>query len=50
MPKLNLFYPDFESPLTDLIFDLDYLRKKTLTGTTIPQIFFQLKSIFSAIH
>lgn len=49
-PKLDLFYPDFASPLTDLIIELDYLRKKRLGGSTIPQIFFQLKSIFHTLE
>ena len=48
--KLELFYPDFASPLTDLIIELDYLRKKRLGGSTIPQIFFQLKSIFHTLE
>lgn len=49
-PKLNLLYPDFASPLTDLIIDLDFLRKKKLVGSTIPQIFFQLKGIFHTLE
>lgn len=28
--SLQLIYPDFTSPLTDLIIELDYLRKKLL--------------------
>jgi Fic family protein len=48
--KLELFSPDFSSPLTDLIIELDYLRKKKLGGSTIPQIFFQLKSIFHTLE
>ena len=48
--KLELFFPDFSSPLTDLIIELDYLRKKRLGGSTIPQIFFQLKSIFHTLE
>jgi Fic family protein len=38
--------PDFDAPLTDLIIELDYLRKKKLDGFTPPQIFHQLKTIF----
>ncbi|MBP9771277.1 Fic family protein [Candidatus Gracilibacteria bacterium] len=47
---LELLNPDFGSELTDLIIDLDYLRKKTLGGTTKPKIFFQLKSIFHILE
>src|SRR3972149_5961210 len=44
--KLTIIEPDFDSPLTDLIISLDYLRKKQLGGSTHPGIFFQLKEIF----
>lgn len=47
---LKVFDPDFGSNLTDLIIDLDYLRKKSLGGTTHPQIFFQLKHIFHMLE
>lgn len=46
----RLVEPSFGSSLTDLIIDLDYLRKKKLGGTTIPQIFFQLKSLFHTLE
>jgi len=45
---LNLITPDFNSSITDLIIELDYLRKKKLGGTTHPKVFFQLKSIFKS--
>jgi Fic family protein len=45
-PDLQLIEPEFTSTLTDLIIELDYLRKKNLGGTTHPKIFFQLKNIF----
>ena len=32
--NIELFTPDFRSNLTDLIIELDYLRKKRLKGTT----------------
>ena len=38
---LHLVEPAFGSRLTDLIIELDYLRKKPLGGTTHPAIFFQ---------
>jgi Fic family protein len=47
---LKIVEPSFGSHLTDLIIDLDYLRKKTLQGTTHPNIFFQLKSIFHTLE
>lgn len=43
---LKLIEPDFGSSLTDLIIELDYLRKKQLGGSTHPKVFFQLKNIF----
>jgi Fic family protein len=47
---LQLIVPDFRSPLTDLIIELDYLRRKQLFGSTIPAIFFQLKHIFHTLE
>ncbi len=47
---LRLIDPDFNSDLTDLIIELDFLRKKKLTGTTHPGIFFQLKRLFHTLE
>lgn len=47
---LKIIEPTFGSHLTDLIIELDYLRKKTLSGTTHPYIFFQLKNIFHTLE
>src|SRR3989338_2582933 len=47
---LMLLKPDYESALTDLIIELDYLRKKPLYGTTPESVFFQLKSIFHTLE
>jgi len=47
---LQLVEPSFDSPLTDLIIELDYLRKKSLEGSTHPQVFFQLKHIFHTLE
>ena len=47
---LKLINPPFESKLADLIIELDYLRKKQLTGTTNPSTFFQLKKIFHTLE
>lgn len=48
--KINSLLPRFFIPLTDLIIELDYLRKKKLGGSTIPHIFFQLKRIFHTLE
>ena len=47
---LQLVVPDFKSSLTTLIIELDYLRKKQLSGSTIPGVFFQLKQIFHTLE
>lgn len=47
---LRLPEPEYKSRLTDLIIELDYLRKKPLNGTTPPGIFFQLKDIFHTLE
>lgn len=47
---LELVYPSFSSPLTDLIIELDYLRRKQLSGSTRPETFFQLKQIFHILE
>ena len=47
---LKLIEPDFGSSLTDLIIELDYLRKKELGGSTHPKVFFQLKNIFHKLE
>lgn len=48
--ELKIFDPDFGSNLTDLIINLDYLRRQLLRGTTHPGIFFQLKHIFHMLE
>lgn len=47
---LKLIEPSFGSKLTDLVIELDYLRKKSLGGTTHPKVFFQLKQIFHTLE
>lgn len=47
---LKLVEPSFDSTLTDLIIELDHLRRKSLTGTTRPKVFFQLKHIFHLLE
>ncbi|UAM97950.1 Fic family protein [Polaribacter litorisediminis] len=48
--QLKLVEPSFGSSLTDLIIELDYLRKKPLGGSTHPRVFFQLKHIFHTLE
>jgi Fic family protein len=47
---VQLVEPSFDSPLIDLIIELDYLRKKPLEGSTHPHVFFQLKHIFHTLE
>lgn len=47
---LKLYEPSFGATLTDLIIELDYLRKKPLSGSTHPGVFFQLKHIFHTLE
>jgi Fic family protein len=47
---LKLIEPSFGSNLTDLIIELEHLRKKTLGGSTNPQVFFQLKHLFHTLE
>lgn len=48
--ELKLVEPQFSSSLTDLIIELDYLRKRNLGGTTHPKVFFQIKHIFHTLE
>lgn len=55
MPKfvhhdLDLLNPAFDSPLVDVLNELEYLRRLQLGGDTPPPIFFQLKSIFHMLE
>lgn len=43
--ELRLVDPPFNSPLTDLVIELDYLRKKSI-GDTPSEIFMQIKDVF----
>ena len=47
---LKLIKPSFDSRLTDLIIELEHLRKKQVGGSTHPQVFFQLKHIFHTLE
>lgn len=48
--ELKLIQPAFDSRLTDLVIELDYLRKKELGGTTPALVFSQLKDIFHMLE
>ena len=45
-PTLKIVAPPYDSPLTDLILELEHLRRKELRGTTPPALFGQLKRLF----
>lgn len=47
---IQLVSPSFDSKLTSLIIDLNFLRKKEMRGTTPAPIFFQLKSLFHTLE
>lgn len=55
MPQFNHFdlalpNPSFDSPLVDVLTELEHLRRLELGGTTPAPIFFQLKSIFHMLE
>jgi len=43
---LELLNPSFDSPLVDVLTELEHLRRLQLRGTTPAPVFFQLKNIF----
>lgn len=47
---LALLNPSFDSPLVDVLTELEHLRRLQLRGTTPAQIFFQLKNIFHMLE
>lgn len=47
---LRIVSPKFESEITDLIIDLDYLRKTIPGGSTPRFLFFQIKEIFHMLE
>lgn len=48
--ELTMVEPSFGSSLTSLIFELEHLRRKVLSGSTKPDIFFQLKRVFHILE
>jgi len=47
---LRLLSPKFESPLLDVINDLEYLRRHGVMGTTPSAVFIQLKNVFHILE
>jgi len=48
--NLTLLNPSFDSPLVDVLTELEHLRRLQLQGTTPAQVFFQLKHIFHMLE
>jgi hypothetical protein len=48
--NLTLLNPSFDSPLVDVLTELEHLRRLQLQGTTPAQVFYQLKSIFHMLE
>ena len=47
---LALLNPAFDSPLVDVLTELEHLRRLTLTGTTPVPMFYQLKRVFHMLE
>lgn len=47
---LSLLNPSFDSPLVDVLTELEHLRRLQLGGTTPAHVFFQLKAIFHKLE
>lgn len=47
---LRLLNPAFDSPLVDVVTELEYLRRLRLEGSTPAPVFFQLKHIFHMLE
>lgn len=47
---LTLLNPSFDSPLVDVLTELEHLRRLRLQGTTPSSVFFQLKYIFHLLE
>jgi Fic family protein len=48
--ELSLLNPAFDSPLVDVLTELEHLRRLQLAGTTPAPIFFQLKHVFHMLE
>ena len=47
---LSLLNPTFDSPLVDVVNELEHLRRLRLEGSTPAPVFFQLKHIFHMLE
>ena len=47
---LKIVSPNFDATLVETLMELNHLRKLELGGTTVPEIFFQLKNIFHMLE
>jgi hypothetical protein len=47
---LVLLNPAFDSPLVDVVNELEHLRRLRLEGSTPPSVFLQLKDIFHMLE
>lgn len=47
---LTLLNPNFDSPLVDVVTELEHVRRLRLEGSTPIEVFFQLKSIFHMLE
>jgi Fic family protein len=47
---LSLLNPSFDSPLVDVLTELEHLRRLHLVGTTPAPMFFQLKHVFHMLE
>jgi Fic family protein len=47
---LNLLNPAYDSPLVDVVTELEHLRRLRMEGTTPRPVFFQLKGIFHMLE
>src|SRR5664280_2075962 len=47
---LALLNPAFDSPLVDVLTELEHLRRLQLAGTTPAPVFFQLKHVFHMLE
>ena len=47
---LSLLNPSFDSPLVDVLNELEHLRRLRLEGTTPYPVFFELKTLFHMLE
>ena len=47
---LQLINPAFDSPLVDVLTELEHLRRLQLAGSTPAPVFFQLKHVFHILE